>query len=66
MTPTRFSSWSVEATTFRSTQITSTTGALAMGSLRCGGGTVCSIVAASTRGGSMVFHGFSPFCARAA
>ena len=62
-TPTRFSSWSVEATTLRSTPMTSTTGAFAIDSVRCGGAGVRSMVAVSTRGGSIVFHGFSPFFA---
>ena len=37
-----------------------------IGSVRCGGGDVRSMVAASTRGGSMVFHGLSPFATWAA
>ena len=51
----------MEATTLRSTQITSTTGAFSTGSISRNSGSVRSMVAASTRGGSMVFHGFSPF-----
>ena len=66
ITPTRLSSESIEATTFRSTQITSTTGALRTGSISRGGAGVRSMVAASTLVGSMVFHGLSPTCTCAA
>ncbi len=66
MTPTRSSSASIEATTLRSTPITSTTAALSTGSIRRAGDGVRSMVAASKRVRSMVFHGLSPTCTCAA
>src|SRR5258708_3000990 len=62
MTPTRSSSESIEATTLRSTPITSTTAALSTGWIRRAGGGVRSMVASSTRVRSMVFPGLSPPC----
>lgn len=59
MTPTRESSWSVEATTRRSTQITSTTAAFSTGSMSRNMGSVRAMVAASAPVGTMVFQGFS-------
>jgi hypothetical protein len=66
ITPTRSSSASIDATTFRSTPITSTTAAFSTGSMRRGGAGVFSMVAASTLVRSMVFHGLSPTCTWAA
>src|SRR2546427_12754144 len=66
MTPIRGRCWSVDATTLRSTQTTRTTAALSTGSVSRDGVGVRSIVAASTDGGSIVFHGLSPAAAWAA
>ena len=66
MMPMRARSWSMDATTLRSTQMTRTTGARRNGSVKAAGAGVRSMVAASTEVGSIVFHGFSPACTWAA